>query len=151
MLGATWCDRAQLLFRLRSRGVSRVAHSGSQMARGAQQAKNSLSFVQFAAIVWGVARTLRESLANRGANGLAVRAGLALLAVVILVMPALDLAWNEPKLAERGTPCPLHANPVLVVCGAALDVGQAFGPGAVAGEPLRPQPYDASIFIPPKL
>jgi hypothetical protein len=83
---------------------------------------------------------------------LAVRAGLTLLALVILVMPALDLAWNDLKSAERqGTPCPIHANPVLVVCPAALDAGQVFEPGEVVGPPLRPQLYDASIFIPPKL
>jgi hypothetical protein len=113
---------------------------------------NSLSFIRAAAILERVTRQLRQSLAHQGARRPAVRALLAFLALVILVMPALDLAWNEPRLAERqGAPCPLHANPVMVVCPAALDVGQAFEPGEVLGEPLRPQLYDASIFIPPKL
>lgn len=97
-------------------------------------------------------RQLRESLAHQEAPRFAVRAALTLLALVILVMPALDLAWHEPKLAEsQGVRCPLHANPVVMVCPAALDVDQAFEPGEVFGEPLRPQPLDASIFIPPKL
>lgn len=96
-------------------------------------------------------RQLRESLAQPGAGGLAVRAGLTVLALVLLVMPALDLGWNEPKLAERQEArCPLHANPVVVVCSATLDVAQAFEPGAVLGQLLRPQLLDASIFIPPK-
>ncbi|MGH7319933.1 MAG: hypothetical protein ACRELA_09975, partial [Candidatus Rokuibacteriota bacterium] len=83
---------------------------------------------------------------------MAVRACLTLLALVILVIPALDLAWSELKPAERqGAPCPIHANPLTVVCPAVLDVGQAFEPGEVLGEPLRPEPLVASIFIPPKL
>jgi hypothetical protein len=99
-----------------------------------------------------VTRQLRDSLARRGTPGPTVRAALALLALVILVMPALDLAWNEPKAAERqGTRCPLHANPVVVGCPLAVDVGRDSEPGDVAGAPLRPQLYDASIFIPPKL
>ena len=67
-------------------------------------------------------------------------------------MPALDLAWNEPKAAERqGTRCPLHANPVVVVCPLVVDASQESKPGDVPDAPLRPQLYDASIFVPPKL
>jgi hypothetical protein len=44
-------------------------------------------------------------------------------------MPALDLAWNEPKAAERlGTRCPLHANPVVVVCPLVVDASQESKP-----------------------
>lgn len=91
-------------------------------------------------------------MTRHGARGLAVRAGLTFLALVILVLPALDLGWNELRLAERqGTPCPFHANPVVDLCPAAIDGGQTSEPGEVVGPPLRPQLYDASIFIPPKL
>jgi hypothetical protein len=67
-------------------------------------------------------------------------------------MPALDLAWNEPKAAERQGPRrPLHANPVVVVCHLVVDASPESKPGDVPDAPLRPQPYDASIFVPPKL
>jgi hypothetical protein len=81
-----------------------------------------------------------------------VRGALLLLALVLLVMPALDLAWNEPKAAEQqGTRCPLHANPIVVVCPLALDAAQESRPGDVVETLLRPQLYDTSIFIPPSL
>jgi len=84
--------------------------------------------------------------------GPTVRAALALLALVVLVIPALDLAWNEPKAAERqGIRCPLHANPAVVVSPLAADTSHDSEPGEVTGTPLRPQLYDTSIFIPPKL
>ena len=36
------------------------------------------------------------------------------LIVLLLVVPALDLAWNEPALDEtQSTRCQLHANPVM--------------------------------------
>ena len=95
---------------------------------------------------------LRDAFVRRGARGRAVRAALTLLTLVILVMPALDLAWNESRAAERqGTRCPLHANPVVVASPPTVDAGQESEPGDVAGPPIRSQPYDASIFIPPKL
>ena len=100
----------------------------------------------------GVTRQLRESLAHRRTPRPGVRAAFALLALMVLVLPALDLGWNELSLAERqGTPCPFHANPVVDLCAAAIDVGQISEPREVGGPPLRPQLYDASIFIPPKL
>lgn len=99
-----------------------------------------------------VTRQLRGSVARHGARGPAVRAALTLLALVILVMPALDLAWNEPKVTERqATRCPLHANPVVIVSPPAVDAGQESEPDDVAKAPLRPQLCDASIFIPPKV
>ena len=59
---------------------------------------------------------LRDALARPRDRRLAVRVSLAVLALVVLVMPALDLGWNEPKLAGHpGVPCPLHANPVVDV------------------------------------
>jgi hypothetical protein len=100
----------------------------------------------------GVMRRLRESLAHQGARRPGARFALALLALTVLVLPALDLGWNEPRLAERqGTPCPFHANPVVDFCPTAIDVGLTSEPGEIVGPPLRPQLYDASIFIPPKL
>lgn len=99
-----------------------------------------------------VTRQLRGSWVRHGAPGPTVRAALTLLALVVLVMPALDLAWNEPKAAERqGTRCPLHANPVVVVCPLVVDASQESKSGDVPDAPLRPQLYDASIFVPPKL
>ena len=90
-------------------------------------------------------------MARHGAPGPTVRAALVLLVLVILVLPALDLAWNEVKAAERqGTRCPLHANPIVVPGLLPGDVSQESEPGDVAVTPLRPQLYDASIFIPPK-
>ena len=81
-----------------------------------------------------------------------VRVSFAVLALVVLVMPALDLGWNEPKVAGHpGMPCPLHANPIVDICPATIDVGQTSEPREIVGSPLRPQLYDASIFIPPKL
>jgi hypothetical protein len=97
-------------------------------------------------------RQFRGFQSDHGGRSLAVRACLAALALVILVLPALDLGWNELRLAERqGPPCPFHANPVVDLCPAAIAVGQTSEPSEVVGPPLRPQLYDASIFIPPKL
>jgi hypothetical protein len=99
-----------------------------------------------------VTRQLRGSVARHGTRHAAVRAALTLLALLILVMPALDLAWNEPKVAERqATRCPLHANPVVIVSPPAVAAGQESEPGDVVRAPLRPHLYDASIFVPPKV
>ena len=99
-----------------------------------------------------VTRRFRDSLARHGTSSPTVRAALTLLVLVILVIPALDLAWNETKAAERpGARCPLHANPVAVGCPLAIDTGQESQPGDVIGARLRPQLVDTSIFVPPKL
>ena len=91
-------------------------------------------------------------MTRRGIRHPACRAVLVFLVLVVLVLPALDLAWNELRLADRqGTPCPFHANPVLGACPAALETGQVSQPGEVLAEPLRPQLYDVPIFVPPKL
>lgn len=100
----------------------------------------------------GVMRQLQKSLAQHGTRRPGMRTAIALLALVVLVLPALDLGWNELRLAERqGAPCPFHANPVVGFCLATIEVSLASEPGEVVGPPLRPQLYDASIFIPPKL
>ena len=76
---------------------------------------------------------------------------LAVLALVVLVIPALDLGWNEPKLAGHpGMPCPLHANPAVGVCPAAFNVSPTSESGDVIDPPLRLPLLDASIFVPPK-
>jgi hypothetical protein len=77
--------------------------------------------------------------------------GLAFLALVILVIPALDFGWNEAKLAGHpGGPCPLYANPVVDVRPTAIDGGQTSEPGEVVDPPLRLPLFDASIFVPPE-
>ena len=99
-----------------------------------------------------VVRHLGESLAHEGAHRGVARATLAFLALVILVIPALDLAWNEWKAAEHhGVRCPLHANPVMAACPVVFDPGQIVVPGPVLGESHPPQLLALSIFIRPKL
>ena len=95
----------------------------------------------------------RWNLLDRPAGRcLAGRLSLVALALIILVMPALDLGWNEPKLAGHpGVPCPLHANPVVDLCPAATDVGLTSESPEIVDPPLRLQLFDASIFTPPKL
>lgn len=73
----------------------------------------------------------------------------ALVALLLVVAPALDLAWHEPAL--DGAPCQLQANPGValppvspVVTCAAEWLLPVDGPGRV---PLM----GASIFVPPRV
>ena len=72
--------------------------------------------------------------------------------IVLVVVPALDLAWHEPLQDQSpGARCPLYANPAAVFEPLSLVV-------ALAAECLLPfEPPDhfplmsPSIFIPPRL
>jgi len=76
----------------------------------------------------------------------------ALAALLLLVTPALDLAWNEPAADEgQGARCQLHANPVVTFQPVAPVI-------ALAAE--LPLPFELpdpvpllgpSIFVPPRV
>lgn len=75
----------------------------------------------------------------------------ALVAVFLVVAPAFDYGWAEPRLTDGpGARCPLHANPALTA--QPLSPAPAFGLRAlVVVEPLvRPSLVPPSIFIPPR-
>lgn len=81
-------------------------------------------------------------------GGAACRVAWAAVALLLVVMPALDLAWGEPP--GHGVPCQLQANP-----GIAPTLPDAVGSWA----PIRlvvPEPQEwargfmPSIFVPPR-
>lgn len=76
----------------------------------------------------------------------------ALAALLLLVTPALDLAWNEPELDEnQGMRCQLHANPVVALQPVAPVVVLASGL-LFPFEPLDRVPLPGpSIFVPPRV
>lgn len=79
------------------------------------------------------------------------RAGWALAILVLVVAPALDLAWNEPALdGSQGTRCQLHGNPGadLQLVSPVVALAAELRPPS---EPLARFPLIASsIFIPPR-
>jgi hypothetical protein len=83
-----------------------------------------------------------------GRDSLAWRALWMALVVLIVVLPALDLAWGE--MPRHGHPCPLHANLMLVPAG----IAPAQPPPSsipVASDPAGSPPgFTPSIFIPPR-
>lgn len=76
----------------------------------------------------------------------------ALAALLLLVTPALDLAWNEPAADEsQGGRCQLHANPVVALQPVAPVVALASGL-LLPFEPPDPVPLlGPSIFVPPRV
>lgn len=102
-------------------------------------------------IVSAMARSPRSPASLRGAHPLA-QVFLATLAFLLLVVPALDLAWSEPTLDEgQGVRCHLHANPVLsseALAGFVWPAGDLLLP---FDSPIRLLPIAFSIFIPPRL
>jgi hypothetical protein len=80
----------------------------------------------------GRAGPATHSVARPGGRCLMVRVSFAILALVILVMPVLDLGWNEPKVAGHpGMPCPLHTTPIVDICPATIDMALTSEPGEV--------------------
>lgn len=80
--------------------------------------------------------------------GAARRVAWVAVALLLVAMPALDLAWGEP--AGHGVPCQLHANPGI----APTPVGPV-EPSApirlVLPEPQEwAQGFVPSIFVPPR-
>lgn len=75
-----------------------------------------------------------------------------LAAALLVVAPALDLAWNEPAADEsQGARCQLHANPVVALQPVAPVVVLASGP-LLPFEPLGRVPLvGSSIFVPPRV
>jgi hypothetical protein len=79
------------------------------------------------------------------------RAGWTLAIVLLIIVPALDLAWNEPALDEnQGARCQLHANPGVTLQPHSPVVALAaglIGPSQACDHfPL----IGPSIFIPPR-
>lgn len=97
---------------------------------------------------------MKRAARRRGrAGGLSSsqRLGWVLVAVFLVVAPAFDYAWAEPRRTDGpGARCQLHANPVLT--GQPLSPAPAFELQAlVVVEPLvRPSLVPPSIFIPPR-
>jgi hypothetical protein len=73
------------------------------------------------------------------------------LIVLLFVLPALDLAWNEPAVDEtRSTRCQLHANPAMG-CEPASPVVALIADALVPLEPQDRLPLlGRPIFIPPR-
>lgn len=98
---------------------------------------------------------MKRAARRRGpAGGLSSsqRLAWALVAMLLVVAPAFDYGWAEPRLTDGpGTRCPLHANPVLTA--QPLSPTPAFGLQAlVVVEPLvRLSLVSPSIFIPPRV
>lgn len=75
----------------------------------------------------------------------------ACVVVLLVVVPLLDFAWNEPLLDQSpGVHCPLHANP-----GVALEPARPAVPRPEELLPLVTSPacrslLGPSIFIPPR-
>jgi len=68
----------------------------------------------------------------------------ALVVLLLVVAPALDLGWAEPTLS-RGGHCQLHANPAAPIIVLAAELLLPF-------ESLARLPFIAStIFIPPRI
>lgn len=79
----------------------------------------------------------------------ALRIALAVIVLLLVLVPALDLAWIEPTL-DQGGRCQLHANPAVAVGPPAL-IARSFA------EPLLPSAsaprlplLGSSVFIPPR-
>jgi hypothetical protein len=79
------------------------------------------------------------------------RASLVVLALFVLVIPAVDVAWNDLESVEPGeSHCQLHCDPTVVLRPAAIEAGEVWERGEIFGPRLRPMLVDASIFIPPR-
>lgn len=93
-------------------------------------------------------RGSRPSPGGFARGGLAWRVLWVALVVLVVVLPALDLAWGETP--RHGQPCPLHAN--LMIAQAGVTPG---GP-LPSSTPVPPDPagsppsFAPSIFIPPR-
>ena len=76
----------------------------------------------------------------------------ALAALVLVVAPAVDLAWNEPTLEEpQGARCPLHANPGAALGAPALVVSHSAVPLLHSEPVVHFELLSFSIFIPPRV
>lgn len=75
----------------------------------------------------------------------------ALVTFLLLVVPLLDFAWNEPTLDEsQGARCQLHSNPGIVLN--PVSVVQLSGePLSQFESPSRLLFIPASIFVPPRV
>jgi hypothetical protein len=76
---------------------------------------------------------------------------LGLIALLLVGVPFVDFAWNEPALeAEQGARCQLHANPGASLEPAPLVVTCSFE-SFLPSDPLAQVPLrGASVFIPPR-
>lgn len=77
----------------------------------------------------------------------------AVLALFLLVaVPFLDLAWNEPQLGQSDDArCQLHANPPIGAEPMSLEVALVAEPFLPLVPPDRVPLIGASIFVPPRV
>jgi hypothetical protein len=74
---------------------------------------------------------------------------LAVVALLLVVVPFLDLGWNEPTL-EQGALCQFHANPGAAVGPAPLVVWHSADPLSPSDPVVHFALLSPSIFIPPR-
>jgi hypothetical protein len=81
-------------------------------------------------------------------HGVGWRVLCALLMVLVVVLPALDLAWGE--MPRHGHPCPLHTALMLAPAGVAPAAPRPSS-APIVGDPAGSLPgFTPSIFIPPR-
>lgn len=93
----------------------------------------------------------QQPLALPDNSGIVRRLMWALAAPLLVVTPALDLAWNEPALDEsQGARCQLHANPGVALQPVAPVVARASELLFPFEPPDRVPLVGPSIFVPPR-
>ena len=93
-------------------------------------------------------RASRVSTHTYARGGVTGRVWWIALALLIVILPVLDLAWGE--VAHHGQPCPLHASLIVPQAGATLVASPPSSPLVPLDSAESVPSFAASIFIPPR-